>query len=442
MSDQDKAIEEAISSTDDKYDVSKKMSVFMLVVLGLLYMINMADQQVVAVVLELIKKDLGLTDAQAGALPAILLFSTSILAIPCAMVVDRWSRRKGIAIMAIVWSIAHFATGMGTRFVHIAVARFFTGFGEAGYVPGSTTWLSFVFPKEIRARVLGFFSACAPLGVTLGVIIGGAMAQASGSWRTPFYVFAIPGVIVGIVVWFLPDYKTVKSTEEKKGIGEYFSDVASLFRIKTLPVHWLATIFAFILIYGFITWLPTMLMRAYEIDVGKAGALTGLTVLVGLISAPVGGALADRWQKRSDRGRLYFASLGFLIATVTHTAVYLSMGTSLTLTMIFATLNGIIMPMLIPLFFTVNADVTPPRLRATSAGVQILIVVMFGGAWAPVVMGALSDAMGGGISGLVRAGLILVISSPCAAIFYYIASRFYPEDSKRVTDEVMAATGE
>ena len=139
----------------------------------------------------------------------------------------------------------------------------------------------------------------------------------------------MPGIILGIIVWFLPDYKTILSPEEQINKGRLTREVGSLLKIKTLRVHWLASAFANLLIFGYISWLPAMLMRAYGVDVRQVGGLVGITIIVGLISAPIGGVQADKWQKHSDRGRLYFASLGFLIATLTHSAVYLSMGTAL-----------------------------------------------------------------------------------------------------------------
>ena len=75
----------------EKYKLGRKTSYYVLGVLGLLYLMNTADQQVIAAVLEMIKIDLELSDAQAGALPSILIIATSVFAFPCAIAVDRWS---------------------------------------------------------------------------------------------------------------------------------------------------------------------------------------------------------------------------------------------------------------------------------------------------------------------------------------------------------------
>ncbi len=424
----------------EKYELGRKTSFYVLGVLGLLYLMNMADQQVIAAVLEMIKKDLELSDAQAGALPTILIFATSIFAFPCAIAVDRWSRRKAISVMAVLWSIAHFSTGLGSRFIHLAASRFATGVGEAGFAPGSTSWLSFIFPKDARGRVNGVFFIFGPIGMSIGVIGGGALAQAFGDWRIPFFIFAIPGVLLGIAVWFLPDYTTIKSRDERLLSRKYFGDIGKLFKIRTLPIHFAANAASFFLIFGFIVWLPTLFIRAYNVGVAQAGMLAGAPALIGLVAAPLGGFLADYWQKRNPRGRLYFASVCCILATATHTASFLSMGTWLSLTIGMTVLNGFVMPMLLPMFATVTADVTPAKLRATSTGIMIMVGTLVGGAWGPLALGALSDAWGGGIDGLVKGGLVITCAAPVAAILFFLASRTYPEDSQKVSDEVKAQT--
>ncbi len=432
---------ETDDSTAEQYEVGRRTSYFMLGTLGLLYMLNMADQQVMAAVLELIKNDLGLSDAQTGALPTILIMSTSLFAFPCAIAVDRWSRRKAISLMAVFWSIAHFSTGLGSRFIHLAASRCATGIGEAGFAPGSTSWLSFIFPKGARGKVNGVFFLFAPVGMSIGFIGGGAIAQAFGDWRMPFFVFAIPGVILGIIVWFLPDYSNVKSGKESFLSRNYFSDIATLFKIRTLVFHWLAVAVSFFFIFGFIVWLPTLFIRGYNVSVGQAGMLAGAPALIGIAAAPLGGFLADFFQKRNPRGRLYYTSVCCLVATVTHSASFLSMGTWLPLTIIVTVLNGVIMPMMLPMFNTINADVTPAGLRATSAGIQILLAALIGGAWGPLVLGALSDGWGGGIDGLIKGGLVITCAAPVAAVLFFLASKSYPEDSQKVSDEVTAQTG-
>ena len=241
-----------------------------------------------AIVLQPMKEALQLTDAQVGATQSIFLLGVGLLMIPGSIFVERWSRRKTLGVMAIIWSLATFATGLGTKFWHLMTARFAVGIGEAGYNPGGTAWLSLAFSKEVRGRVLGFFQSATQIGMALGLIVGGLLVTQTGDWRVPFYVFAIPGVILGILTFFLPDYETIREKGEGVVNRRFFSEIIGLFRIKTYTFNVIAQTFYALVTMTLIGWLPALLMRSYNIDAFQAGTINGLTGLIVIISAPAG----------------------------------------------------------------------------------------------------------------------------------------------------------
>ena len=104
----------AIQAT--KYDVSRTKARLILIVLTLLYMMAFMDRSVMSVVVEQLKADLGLTDGQIGFLQTTFMVGVGLMMIPCGVMVDRWSRRKAIGLMAIIWSVATYLTGMVSRF--------------------------------------------------------------------------------------------------------------------------------------------------------------------------------------------------------------------------------------------------------------------------------------------------------------------------------------
>ena len=229
-----------MSEIKQKYKVGGSGAVFVLIILFLLYILNFADRAIVAIVLQPMKEALQLTDAQAGAVQSIFLLGAGLLMIPGAIFVERWSRRKMLGIMALIWSLATFATGLGTKFWHIMSARFVVGIGEAGYNPGGTAWLSLAFSKKVRGRILGLFQSATQVGMALGLIIGGLIVTQTGDWRMPFYVFAVPGIILGIITFFLPDYATVREKGEAVFNKKFFSEVLGLFKIKTYSINIIA----------------------------------------------------------------------------------------------------------------------------------------------------------------------------------------------------------
>jgi MFS family permease len=202
------------------------------------------------------------------------------------MLVERWSRRKGIAIMGLVWSAATYATGLCTSFAQMAVARFVVGIGEAGYVTGSVGWLSLSFRKEIRSRIIGIFTSAIQIGTALGLILGGLIITLTQNWRTPFFYFAIPGIILGIIAFFLPDYKTIKQKGEAIFSKQYFASWGSLFKIKSFYIDIIGQCFLFFVLLAFLSWMPAMLMRIYKMTPASAGLIYGLVGLIAIIAAP------------------------------------------------------------------------------------------------------------------------------------------------------------
>jgi MFS family permease len=227
--------------------------------------------------------------------------------------------------MVIVWSLATLASGLASRFAHLILARFVTGIGESGYVPGSSTWISLIFSKENRGKVLGIYAMAPPIGVTLGVVLGGHIATVYGSWRAPFFVFAVPGILLAIVTLFLPDYATVKERGEKTFTSSYFREVGSLLKIKTLLLHWIGVAMTTFLMFGLIAWYPTLLIRAYEMNAAEAGKIVGLAMIVGLISGPLSGFLADFSQRRNKRGRLLYLGTLLILISISKFSLFYTM---------------------------------------------------------------------------------------------------------------------
>lgn len=119
----------------ERYKVGGRGAVFVLIILFLLYVLNFADRAIMSIVLEPMKKALQLNDAQVGATQSIFLLGVGLLMIPGSILVERWSRRKTLGVMAIIWSLATFATGLGTKFWHLMTARFTVGIGKRAITP-------------------------------------------------------------------------------------------------------------------------------------------------------------------------------------------------------------------------------------------------------------------------------------------------------------------
>jgi len=410
------------------FELGGRMALAILLVLTLLYMVNYMDRSLLSIVLERMKLNLALSDAQGGSLQSFFLLGVGIFMLPSAIIVDRWSRRKAVGLMAVIWSIGTFSVGLGRGYAQVACSLVLVGIGEAGFVAGGLAWISAVFSSEKRSKMLGIFNIGIPLGGALGAVLGGLIATRSDSWRTPYLFFAIPGIILGITCFFLYDYATVRREGERALSRAYLRELLGFFKIKSFVYATVGFGFWMLVLMSIIVWLPTLLIRTYGYTEEKAGAIASVVLLMAIVGAPLGGSLADRWQSRDRRGRMLLAAASMVTATLALAVMLLVVNVSIGLVIVVGLLYGILAVAGIPAIMSVFVDVVITRLRGSATGVSGLIAFGFFAALGPFLAGKISDALGGGAAGLRNALLIVLPAGLIAAVITYLGSRYYPAD--------------
>jgi len=175
---------------------------FALALLVVVYTFNFIDRQILSILIEPIKLELGLNDTQMGLLTgfAFALFYAT-LGIPIARYADRANRRNLIAAALGVWSIMTAVSGLAGNFWHLLIARIGVGVGEAGCSPPAHSIIADYFPAEKRATALGIYSLGIPVGIMFGLFAGGWINEYFG-WRIAFFVVGIPGLVLAVIVRF------------------------------------------------------------------------------------------------------------------------------------------------------------------------------------------------------------------------------------------------
>src|SRR5262245_5180834 len=164
------------------------------------YVFNFVDRQILNILAEAIRVDLGLSDTALGFLGGIAfaVFYT-FAGIPIARWADRGVRRSIIALGLLGWSAMTAASGLARSFAHLALARVGVGLGEAACSPPAHSMLSDYYPPERRGTVFSIYALGIPIGSAIGTFAGGWIMEMF-DWRTAFFVVGLPGIALAALV--------------------------------------------------------------------------------------------------------------------------------------------------------------------------------------------------------------------------------------------------
>ncbi|QJW45238.1 MFS transporter [bacterium BFN5] len=379
-------------------------------VLYFLYFFDYAARLVISPLFPYLKKDLGLTDPQLGMLTSVVLAGVCILSMPLAAFIDRWRRSKTLSIVSVIWSVASVGTGLSTTYNQIFASRAAVGIGEAGFSSGGAALISAMFSRTKRAMMIGIWNTSMTAGAALGLMAGGIIATKYG-WQTAFYVVGIPGIVLGIMAWFMPDYENIPREKDAAALS-FFGAFKGVLTIKSLVCMFFACGLGAVLLQTQLYWTSSLFVRFMGMTPAQAGTINGYMMLVGFISYPLSGWLADRWSERDIRGRVYFCALMQLLACITCVAGVMLLNIPLLALAMFFTFC-------IPsaqVAFT--QEIVPLFNRATAYGGYVLTLYVLGGLWGPMLTGFVSAASNLQIGFLVAAGVSLI-----SVLFYLAGSK-------------------
>ena len=303
---------------------------YALFLLMMAYTANYVDRQILAILMQPIKLELGLSDTQLGFLSGLtfaIFYAT--LGVPIAMWADRSNRRNIVALALTIFSGMTVVCGFVTSFAQLALARIGVGVGEAGSSPPSHSMIADMFPPEKRASAMGVYSLGINLGILIGFLVGGWVSQWYG-WRVAFFLVGAPGLIIALLVRFTlkePSRGAADGLTEQGGMPA--PAVGAVFRLlwsqKSFRHLSFATALAALGGYAGVNWLPAFLARSFQMSGGEIG--TWLALIIG-ISGGAGtfltGYLADRFGKRDVRWNLWVVAIILSVCFPFSVAMYTS----------------------------------------------------------------------------------------------------------------------
>jgi MFS family permease len=418
------------------YLFSRSYTNYIFTLLFLLYMFDYIDRMIISSLFPFLKAEWALTDFQCGGLVSAVYASIVIFTFPVSILIDRWSRKKTVGLMSLLWGLA---TGLGAfskTFRQLFSTRSLIGIGEAGYAPGGSAMISGMYPVEKRSWMLGLWNASIPLGSAVGVAIGGIIATHWG-WRHALGLVAIPGIVVASLFFFVKDYKTV-GLMKKESAGDKISG-HKLVKMTIVDmfgefIHKPSLIFTYFGIAGVVftttsllAWLPTYFIRVQGMQASSAGVKASAVMLLAIVGAPLGGFLVDRWRKRRINARLIFPAITTLVSAVIMFFAFTVFAGKMQYMLLLSV--GISITAFVSAASAVTQDVVHAGLRAISYAVAVVVQNLLGAFLAPIVMGAISDA-----TNIQTAFNLLPISLVIASGLFFAGSFFYARDLAKVVD--------
>jgi MFS family permease len=360
----------------------------------LAYFFNQADRQVLFSVFPLVKGELSLSDVQLGLLGSSFFWVYALLVPVAGGLGDAFSRRKIIVLALLTWSVATACSGFAGGLVMLVIFRALTGGAEAFYYPAANSIISDYHDGSTRALAMGIHQTSVYFGIVASGALAGYVGQKYG-WRTAFIAFGTAGLALTLLAWKtlrepargLSDRAALSAPQRLAG-PSWRARIADSFRRPT-ALALMGAFMGFKLVdAAYLTWMPTLLYRKFELSLAAAGFHATFWHHVGAaLGVLAGGRAADLWSSRTVLSRPLIQLIGllggapfiFLLGWSDSTlVVYTSLG-------LFGLFRGLYDSNL----FASLYEVVLPESRATATG-MMLCVPWIGAGLAPLVVGWLT----------------------------------------------------
>ncbi|MFD3869437.1 MFS transporter [Streptomyces sp. NPDC058623] len=411
--------------------------------IALVAAVDRIEYNLLAGALPKIQEEFGFGDAAGGAIATAGSLAAVILLLPAGRLADTGRRNWTVAAVVAVWSLLTVGTGLAGSYLALFTVRMLLGAAGQLYNPPASSLLADFYPGPGRTRAFGYERMAYFGGLPIGVIAGGALAESVG-WRVGFFLVALPGIIVALLVltlrepvrgigdrislWYAQNHAAPITTDpgsaeipattqgplspegslspEDSAAGPadrtphvppaaappVRTQVRELLRIRTLRTVITGLSILFFGLGGLFYWMPSYYDRFFGLGEAEAAAVAGGTGLVGIVAGIITGSwLGDRERGIRKGRRVAIGGAGLLLGTV-------ALG------------GAVAIPVLIPqaLCFTLanfgfaaalanltaaNADVVAAERRGLGFALLQLLVTL-GGSLGPWLIGIASDATG------------------------------------------------
>lgn len=296
-------------------------------------------------------------------------------------IADRFSRKYAICGSLIVWSLITYLTGKVSDYDELLWARTAMGISEAFYIPAALALIADYHTGDTRSRAVGIHQTGIYCGVMLGGFAGYVNEWPEIGWRGAFDYTGLAGILYALpLLWFIKDAPraTTADSTGKPSVLKAGRELVSNRSFILLVLYFTLPAVAAWVVRD---WMPAILQKEFNISQGKAGVSAALYwQAAALLSAMFGGWLADRWMRKTQRGRIHVSAIGMALIVpalfgVGNAPALHSFALAIASLILFGIgwgfFDGNNMPIL--------SQITRPELRATGYGIMNFVSMSSGG---------------------------------------------------------------
>lgn len=334
--------------------------------------------------LPLIREAFALDYARSGLLLSAQGLALGIGQLPISALADRVSKRVMIAAGLVGVGLAGIAVSLSTSFVQLIPLLVLMGVMAATYHAPAASFLAETYSAVGRGRALGTHVIGGSLAFAATPAIAIAVVQLTGSWRSAFLALSIAPLVAGTLMLIL-SWRARGQRLARPSAAEQTSQLSALAALRAIGPLVGVALAEQLLTASMFAFIPLFMVDRHNVPETRAGLFIALITGIGIVAAPLGGALSDRFG-RAPVLVAVTASVGPLILLLAHVPygwpIYLVMA-----------LYGLSMNTRLPVLESLFADAVPAARRSTVLGLYYFIGQESSGLTTPVV-GRMIDASG------------------------------------------------
>jgi predicted MFS family arabinose efflux permease len=406
----------------------------LLLVLAVMFADNFVGRQILAVMIEPIKLEFGVSDMAMGLISGPAFAAVyALLALPAGRLADRMPRTRLLAISCLLWALATMACGLAGSFIALAIARMAVAASESPATSASMSIIADLYPPHRRSFAISCFTAAPTFSVILGLSLGAWVVGHYG-WRAAFICIGLPALLFSTVLAFLARDPQrgrwdLRPTSPPQPVQGLFSAAGALWALPAYRCLILACGLTSLSAYAIGMWNTSFLVRSHALSLQHAGLLAGVVCgtaagFGGLFS----GWLSDHMTRQNRHWQIGIPVLGHLISNAA-LVTYLFWPSDPVLhlgqlpvpsAMLWCGLYSFFSVWWVAPSFNLVTQLVPTDQRSTAVALQTIVTTLLGVGIGPFVTGLFSDALRPffGVESLRYA--LMLVSLPVVATLYLL----------------------